>query len=226
MASDQSNDPTSKIRIRLLAVTREVLHTLCTYTSTITLGIKGLNFHPHAFRVQFRAGQEIVMCQFNVTYISLVQIKLKAPEYGSECQVKLCMSQALGSSVSVYRRNGLDVLDPKTRPWSFAKRNEIAIERRAIRGPQIIQPSLRHERLRVWVHLLVTMDVDNRHRDRCASRDHPIFVHDWLFGKPGVTRGNAVGESEPFLDTGADCSKSGVADGSGKASQSSFRNLS
>lgn len=48
------------------------------------------------------------------------------------------------------------------------------------------------------------MDVDDCHRDRCASRDHPVFVHDGLFGKPGVARGNAIGESDPFPDTGAE----------------------
>ncbi len=115
MRSDYSSIPTFK-HSRSLACCQP-LKCFILFTDTtiiVTSGIKGLDFHPHALRVQLRAGQEIVMCQFNVTYISLVQLKRKTSEHGAKCQIEFRMSQTLGWSVSVYKRKGLDVLDPKT----------------------------------------------------------------------------------------------------------------
>lgn len=54
-------------------------------------------------------------------------------------------------------------LDPETRPRVFPKRNEVAIKRRPVTRPWIVQPALRCERLRIWEHLLIIVNIDYRH---------------------------------------------------------------
>jgi hypothetical protein len=88
----------------------------------------------------------------HIRHISLVQLKAEPAKDSSKDHIEFSMGQAVNvhSSQQAIRFMCIAVpikysLDPKTRPRILPERHEIAVERRAVPRPRVVEPTLRRE---------------------------------------------------------------------------------